>query len=307
MLASYGQRTCGTAGDVTADCLVAVADILSVLSQFGAACAAPLPPSARPCAPRCGAGASCVAGRCVCDPGRRGLSGGTCLHSCSLTAAHRSTLVALESTLPCADCIAGCGALPDWADAGATCAWLDSVYSVGADGAIGRSACVRGCDSGVSAHAVELWLACHGGTGIAPVGGEADTAATLAARAGLVARISGLCFTLQQELGQSWHGLRERCEDLEEQCGAWAARGECWNNPVYMRSQCRLSCGMCSALDPETHLCVTGMCYVPRRRSSCSVRYLCVTCPLLRPGGAGRGGECSTSYVHSRGAASSSG
>jgi hypothetical protein len=36
------------------------------------------------------------------------------------------------------------------------------------------------------------------------------------------------------------------CADLNEYCEAWAASGECQSNPGYMRTQCRLSCAICS-------------------------------------------------------------
>lgn len=35
------------------------------------------------------------------------------------------------------------------------------------------------------------------------------------------------------------------CADQSEYCAAWAATGECENNPGYMRTACRLACKMC--------------------------------------------------------------
>merc|ERR1719221_1867116 len=36
------------------------------------------------------------------------------------------------------------------------------------------------------------------------------------------------------------------CTDDNASCEAWAAMGECENNPVFMLDSCRLSCGVCS-------------------------------------------------------------
>ena len=35
------------------------------------------------------------------------------------------------------------------------------------------------------------------------------------------------------------------CSDLSDNCGNWAATGECEANAAYMHDQCRLSCGLC--------------------------------------------------------------
>lgn len=102
---------------------------------------------------------------------------------------------------------------------------------------------------------MELYLACHGGTTVS--GGAEDTVATVRARGELVERISGLCFELHKELGQAWHGQEESCVDNEADCPLWAAGGECTANFRYMWVMCRLSCGMCTVLDPSTHMCVT--------------------------------------------------
>merc|ERR1712190_591003 len=36
------------------------------------------------------------------------------------------------------------------------------------------------------------------------------------------------------------------CSDDNQNCGSWAASGQCEANPVYMLANCRLSCGVCS-------------------------------------------------------------
>ena len=38
---------------------------------------------------------------------------------------------------------------------------------------------------------------------------------------------------------------RPGCADSVDNCGVWAASGECDNNPAYMRKSCALSCGAC--------------------------------------------------------------
>ena len=163
----------------------------------------------------------------------------------------------MESSLPCADCLVGCyagAAEPDWASAQETCSFLDAIFHIGDDGTVLHDPCAQLCDAYVAGHAIELYLACHGGVGL--VGGADDTVATVDARGVLVERITGLCFTLRQELGQSWHG-QEQCVDAEVDCGLWAAAGECTANYIYMRQKCRMSCGECAVLDPSTHMCVT--------------------------------------------------
>ena len=37
------------------------------------------------------------------------------------------------------------------------------------------------------------------------------------------------------------------CADGHANCSAWAAHGECGSNAVYMRKECRASCGGCDA------------------------------------------------------------
>merc|ERR1712226_691568 len=36
------------------------------------------------------------------------------------------------------------------------------------------------------------------------------------------------------------------CTDENQNCGSWAASGQCEANPAYMLVNCRLSCGVCS-------------------------------------------------------------
>jgi len=40
------------------------------------------------------------------------------------------------------------------------------------------------------------------------------------------------------------------CEDALPSCKAWAAKGECQQNPVYLLVNCKLSCSVCSAENP---------------------------------------------------------
>lgn len=42
-------------------------------------------------------------------------------------------------------------------------------------------------------------------------------------------------------------GYDPKCTDAAVDCASWAAAGECASNPTYMRSECRKSCGVCSA------------------------------------------------------------
>lgn len=41
------------------------------------------------------------------------------------------------------------------------------------------------------------------------------------------------------------------CEDKDEHCDMWAARGECNVNPGFMHVQCQKSCGMCTQYGSE--------------------------------------------------------
>jgi len=45
------------------------------------------------------------------------------------------------------------------------------------------------------------------------------------------------------------------CADAHQQCGRWAARGECSTNPDYMHQSCRLSCGLCQPCADENDRC----------------------------------------------------
>jgi hypothetical protein len=38
---------------------------------------------------------------------------------------------------------------------------------------------------------------------------------------------------------------KEDCQDLHEQCGPWSKASECILNPIYMQSACRFSCDLC--------------------------------------------------------------
>ena len=39
------------------------------------------------------------------------------------------------------------------------------------------------------------------------------------------------------------------CEDKEEACASWAAKGECEKNPASMLSLCPQACGTCHELE----------------------------------------------------------
>ena len=38
----------------------------------------------------------------------------------------------------------------------------------------------------------------------------------------------------------------EKCADLEQLCKAWADKGECKKNPLFMLKRCKVSCGLCT-------------------------------------------------------------
>ncbi|XP_041465843.1 fibrillin-2-like [Lytechinus variegatus] len=44
---------------------------------------------------------------------------------------------------------------------------------------------------------------------------------------------------------------QSQCVDKNEDCAAWAERGECTANKRYMKKNCRLSCGVCTRPEPE--------------------------------------------------------
>ena len=51
--------------------------------------------------------------------------------------------------------------------------------------------------------------------------------------------------------GQSAEPPRPPCEDLHDDCGAWAELDECSANPEFMLDSCALSCGACTATSEE--------------------------------------------------------
>ena len=225
LLGAFGQTSGAAlaANDVNGDGGVAVADLLLVLAGFGQRCQPPVPPLGG-CLSACGANEVCQDGSCGCASGFRG---GSCTVPCAAAVAHSSSLIDMESSLPCADCLVGCyagEAEPDWSSAQETCSFLDGIFHIADDGSVLHNPCASQCDAYIAGHAIELYLACHGGTTV--VGGVDDTVATVNARAELVERITGLCFTLQQELGQSWHG-QEQCVDEEADCVSTQAISRC--------------------------------------------------------------------------------
>lgn len=180
--------------DVDGDGSVSVNDLLLILSHFGQTCSDP-PPAEQACLPACSANAECIGGSCSCAAGFRG---SRCEIACNMAVAHQSDLVALESTLPCSDCLAECYARlvePNWDDAVESCAFLDELFTISSGGEVEHNPCINQCSHSTVVHAVELYLACHGG--VAVPGGPEDTAATIRARGELVERISGLCFTCE--------------------------------------------------------------------------------------------------------------
>lgn len=247
-MTQFGRTTCGSSADFNSDCDVSVGDILQMLAHYGNHCGTAS--SSVTCGPGQTVGPD---GSCQCPAG---YSGPNCRSRCSTTAAHLSLLLELESTLPCAECMSSCyrvGLAPDWTDAGSTCNFLDTVFTIDAAGVVDHHSCNQ-CTGDVALHGIELYLACHGGTAV--VGGSEDTPASISARAALVETIDGLCFEKGEELGQAWHGI-ENCNDIHPACPAWQLRGECTSNPFYMRAQCRLSCSVCELLDPADHMCIT--------------------------------------------------
>jgi len=46
-------------------------------------------------------------------------------------------------------------------------------------------------------------------------------------------------------LGARCEASPDKCADTSAECAAWAKQGECTNNPSYMLSSCRASCGKC--------------------------------------------------------------
>ena len=69
----------------------------------------------------------------------------------------------------------------------------------------------------------------------------------------VVASVSrGECLPVNDNL-EAFHCFNTKkpikeCEDLNEECGGWAHRGECRQNPGYMIQNCRKSCGLCMDL-----------------------------------------------------------
>lgn len=44
--------------------------------------------------------------------------------------------------------------------------------------------------------------------------------------------------------------LAQSCRDTHELCRFWSTRGECDNNPQWMRPNCAISCGLCTTVQP---------------------------------------------------------
>jgi hypothetical protein len=113
ILAAFGSV--GTPEDIDGDGSVSVNDLLDLLGHFGQSCSPSL--DGQECLPACSANARCIEGTCSCAAGFRGNG---CELSCDVAVNHGSDLVALESSLPCSDCLGQCFAMlrePRWDDA----------------------------------------------------------------------------------------------------------------------------------------------------------------------------------------------
>lgn len=113
LLAAFGSV--GAPEDVDGDGTVTVNDLLELLGHFGQSCNPAV--GDQQCQPACGTNARCVGGTCSCAAGFRGTG---CELPCNLAVAHGSDLIALESSLPCSDCLGQCFATlrePNWDDA----------------------------------------------------------------------------------------------------------------------------------------------------------------------------------------------
>ena len=114
ILAAFGSV--GTPEDIDGDGSVSVNDLLDLLGHFGQRCSNPSL-DGQECQPTCSTNARCIGGTCSCEAGFRGTS---CELSCDVAVSHGSDLVALESSLPCSDCLGQCFATlrePRWDDA----------------------------------------------------------------------------------------------------------------------------------------------------------------------------------------------
>ncbi|OWF46365.1 tyrosinase-like protein tyr-3 [Mizuhopecten yessoensis] len=69
--------------------------------------------------------------------------------------------------------------------------------------------------------------------------------------------------------------LNTDCTDDHIYCDRWAAIGECFNNPIYMQTNCRYSCGICCANNNAQcgYWAATGECYI-------NPDYMLVNCRL---------------------------
>jgi hypothetical protein len=114
VLAAFGSV--GTPEDIDGDGSVSVNDLLELLGHFGQSCSNPALDDQQ-CQPACSTNARCTEGTCSCASGFRGTG---CELPCDVAVSHGSDLVALESSLPCSDCLGQCFAAlrePRWDDA----------------------------------------------------------------------------------------------------------------------------------------------------------------------------------------------
>lgn len=84
-----------------------------------------------------------------------------------------------------------------------------------------------------------------------------------------------------------WSAIKDGCTDNSNYCGQWAAVGECDSNPHYMKTQCRVTCGLCQSAachDVNVTRCkaeaAAGLCRSEPERMYRDCRWACSWCAM---------------------------
>ena len=102
-------------------------------------------------------------------------------------------------------------------------------------------------------------------------------------------RSCGLCPSLLGSTPQDLRaaGRRASCEDKSSFCGQWAAVGECDSNPLYMRTNCPVTCHLCQSSrchDQNESRCKdearAGLCRTDPDRMFKECRWSCKWCAM---------------------------